>query len=181
MTSKWRTYDKLMTSIWQAYGKHMASMWQAYDKHMTIIMVYVRRWLGALFIFLAFRSVRAVPDWGHMEYEAYCKHVTSIWQAYDKHMASIWQAYDEHMASIWQAYDKHNGLHWAFVRSPVHLLGFLVCRVSAWLNAHGIRSILQARDRHMTSKWQAYDMLMTSIWQAHDSIWQAYDKHNTSR
>jgi hypothetical protein len=62
MTSIWQAYDKHMTSIWQAYGKHMTSIWQAYDKHNGS-----RRSLGALFIFLAFQSVGAVPDWVHME------------------------------------------------------------------------------------------------------------------
>ena len=45
---------------------------------MTIIMVHVRRSLGAMFIFLAFLSVGTVPDSVHMEYEAYCKHVARI-------------------------------------------------------------------------------------------------------
>ena len=108
MTSIWQAYGKHMTSRWQAYDKHMASIWQAYDKHMTRIMVHIRRSLGALLIFLAFRSAGTVPDLVHMEYEAYCKHMTSICQAYDKHnMTSIWQAYDKHMTGIWQAYGKH--------------------------------------------------------------------------
>ena len=66
--SIWQACDKHMTSIWQACDKHnMTSVWQAYDKHMTNIMVHVRHSLGALISFLAFRSVRAVPDWVHME------------------------------------------------------------------------------------------------------------------
>ena len=66
--SIWQACDKHMTSIWQAYDKRVTSIiWPACDKHMTSIMVYVRRSLGALFIFLAFTCVGAVPDWVHME------------------------------------------------------------------------------------------------------------------
>ena len=67
MTSMWQAYDKHMTSVWQAYDKRMTSTWQAYDQHMTSIMVYVRRSLGALLIFLRFFSVGSAPDWVHME------------------------------------------------------------------------------------------------------------------